>query len=342
MNRLFIKLLLFTSIFFVLNFTLIQLVPTPEEFERNQSKDQELQKTINEVEYLFFGHSRVSRAIDSSLIKRSFPFSSAAECYPFIYYKLRYITKHYPDWKGMVLLPCEFSSVRVKNEQLLTNAAYWKKYFNFYEYGKISGSISKTLGLKIKIELFPYFQNARTYIGRKLGKLSWYEGSKMNSTKQRKNVIEMTLEERKLLRTNNKTKDRSDKILRQFKRKSRFAAKNFFPDGELADDVGLEYLRMILELAKAENFNLVFIKYPITQTFYEAAVWRTKHSLWQQDDIDSLILSYENVEILDFLSIYFDRFDYFRDVHHLNEYGRDSFSIMLNDTLPYYAWQNRL
>jgi hypothetical protein len=264
------------------------------------------------IEYLFMGYSRVNRAINTDLIPGSFKYYGGGETTWNIYYRLKYILKHHEKEIGMVILPAEMNFAGFNPAQMYVNAIYWRKYVDFVEFAQHSDDPDMYLSVGIKIRLFPYFQFP-------LAALMAYDNKrKERVTKKVKMDIPFSSysDEEKEIMVN-------DIVSRHLMKGNK----------EMASDIGVYYLKKIIALSEDYQLPIVFLKYPLTDYYYNKINEMATGQKYTEPYVDSIITSGTYTRMLDYVHVYGNKLDFYYDPQHLNATGRDSFSLMIRDTL---------
>jgi hypothetical protein len=264
------------------------------------------------IDYLFMGYSRVNRAINTDLIPGSFKYFGGGETTWNIYYRLKYILKHNEKKIGLVILPAESNFAGFNPAQMYVNAIYWRKYVDFIEFAQHSDDPDMYLSVGIKTRFFPYFQFP-------LAAFMAYDNKKKERLNKKEKMdipFSSYSDEEKEFMVN-------DIVSRHLMKGNK----------EMASDIGIYYLQKIIELCDEQHLPVVFLKYPLTDNYYHKINEMVRGQKYTEPYIDSIITSGRFTTMLDYVHVYGNKLDFYYDPQHLNETGRDSFSLRIKDTL---------
>lgn len=260
-------------------------------------------KNISNTHTLFLGHSRVQLGINDSLFDHTFNYSSYGENNIYTYYKLQKILSNVNHQIETVIIPQGFGTFSSLNNPSIFDHTYWNQYLNYYELGTKHNELDKYISLLLQSKLFPYSRFIQKRMNQKM---------KIFNTKKA-SLHQLTTE--------------SSKIEYAYK-----AIKLNFTNRNCYDIISYEYLQKMLELCEINDIKVIGIKYPVTKYYYRAYNDYILENKWDTTEFYSLLKKH-NVKLLDFENLYFDRDDLFRDTHHLNEKGRQEFSVIVKQTI---------
>jgi hypothetical protein len=252
------------------------------------------------LDFLFLGHSRGLASIDTANHPELFNFCSGGESNIYTYYKLKSILEEGKVTAKVIVMPCGFGSFNMRSISATTNSFYWIKYVDYLELGKHQNRWSEYLTLSLKARLFPYFQRPALALDKTMGSYTGQGDYKKKladiPTENRFTVALQNLEANSVARS-------------------------------LYDSISLLYLKKTIALCNEKNQPIVFVKYPVTSYYQEAAVEFAKKNDFTPYQIDAVIkASWDKIFVLDYEALYRDQPDMFRDLNHLNKEGAEAFT----------------
>ena len=271
------------------------LVKQERNFENYQGK----------IDFLFLGHSRPGRAIDTSKIDNSYLYCSGGESVVYTYYKLKYLLEKNPDRISTIALPIGLTTAFINHSDKNTNSFYWSKYVDYMELGEATGEYSNYLSLYLKSALFPYFEYPYIRITESFDELR------------------LPMEEATFQQASEKARINMGTQIIEHQLKFR----SFY------DSVAIQYIDKTIALVKQYDKQLIYIKYPVT-TYYAQALDNhdAKMTLIQQS-IEESLMKDSAILYIDFQQRFLNHPEYFKDTHHLNDKGRDLFTDLLVELL---------
>lgn len=267
--------------------------------------DQVIANAPDTFPYLIAGHSRLLRAIDTSLWPEVVKVGTPGESFIETYYKLKYIFEKEKKSPEFVLLPFEIGTFKPND---FRRSFYWKKYLNFFEVATQKGELAEYIKVCLLAHGFPF----RHYYGQQIK--SW-------------------LKPRDIAPNANKTKqsfaDYSEAVRRQM----------IEEDIALLEVIGMMdpsaayYLAKTLELCQQHQSKLIYIKCPLTETYKKELEKLAIQQNYPEQKLIQIIEKDKNARLID-LQIDFDNQDhYFFDQHHLNKDGAKAFTQLLQQWL---------
>jgi hypothetical protein len=254
------------------------------------------------INFAFFGDSHTSDDVNPKFIPGAFNFAPGGENYIKTYYKVKRIL--YDDKVKINNLVLEvdlhtFSTLLTEKPYLFNDLYLYSKFVPYNEIKKIRDDSIITLWTEAN---FPFVGNGEEFSillsGSELTEiyLGW--------TKNEKNFSLV-----------NRTDVAYKKYKEHFEGKSRIS------------DLSFEYFMRILRLARKNNINVIFIKYPVSKEYDEVI---TQHNITKNDYYNRIFNSTESILgqslVLDYYDIFFNSSDYFADSDHLNYVGAEIFS----------------
>ena len=263
------------------------------------------------LDFSFFGDSHTMVAVNPQYIPNSFNFGIGAENYIITYYKLKRILDEGVEINTIVLeLDLHtFSGILTNEENLFSKLWFYSDFVSYNEIKEIRGGF--IIGLWIESN-FPFLGKGDEFrfvidkpevVNISFG---WVENKKNFS--EIENKVELAKKE----------------------------CRSHFGEEERISDISFEYFIKTIELAKKNDINIIFIKYPITK---EDDFVLTEKNITKEDYYKTIFneinKTLENYYVLDYYNLYFDNPEYFGDSDHLNYNGAEVFSKSLYKDLNY-------
>jgi hypothetical protein len=255
------------------------------------------------TQVLFMGHSRTQLGINDSLFGNSINFASYGENNVYTYYKLKKVLSDPNNKINTVIVPNGFGTYSSLKNPAICDHTYWSKYIDYVELGSIHEDRERYISQLIQSKLFPYTRSLQVGINRKF-KFEGREKSTLHDLETKAEKIEYASK----------------------------AIKINFINRNCYDLVAYEYLQKTLALCESKGVKIIAIKYPVTSYYFDAYTDLIEQNEWNNLRFDSLVQD-EEIEILDFEKLYFDRDDLFKDTHHLNKLGKEEFSLVVKKRL---------
>lgn len=289
--------------------------------------DRQFEHSSDTIRYLFMGHSRVNRAINTGYIPGSYKLYGGGETNPYIYYRLKYILEKDDKRIETLIIPGEIGTHLYSPVMLMKDGIYWDQYLDWWEFSFQTDQPFRYLSIGIKMKLAPYAQYWRTIL-----KLN--EKRLMNSVPEPFHGAVFVDPERKL------RLEYREKMITRFSEFSpgyqdsivHFFIDRFAAEGVLAHETNLFYLQKIKALTEKHAIDLVFLKYPLGGPFIDAFRAKMSDPVYTEPMLDS-IMDAGYGEVLDLSDIYRDSLHLYFDGHHMNLQGQRNFSIYLNRVL---------
>ncbi|MFA5070054.1 MAG: D-alanyl-lipoteichoic acid biosynthesis protein DltD [Patescibacteria group bacterium] len=294
-----IFLLILITLLILANYFYTAYVLTDTLLSRNE---EQIEDNFRNTKILFSGGSHVMTGLSPDRIENSFNFSSLGENYAYTYYKLKYILESYDIRLNTLILPIDlqdFSSSRIKliENEWHTNVWYWHKYINY-----------ENLKLIIKETSYLQWQTAKFFpvIGNGPSIIMKLRGSLINT--------DMKLGQQ--IRVNDFSKsDDQDKS-------AKFRAEWHLSNSETFDATMSDYFERILNLGKEYNLNILIVRFPVSEEYYKfSAEYLDIDEYYEK--VYEITDKYDNIRILDYHDLFFDKDYFFNDPDHLNKNGAD-------------------
>lgn len=270
--------------------------------------NEQLEKRAGEIKRLFLGDSHVMKAIDTTLIPGSFVYAFTNENYALNHFRFQRLLEKEVQ-PQLVLIPFDLHSFSQYRRDHIAAWADLRRTKDYLELGKQKGQYFQHLVQFLRASTFDYVGNYRRILYAVYPAVPRYmemEGGKwlpMDSTGIA--MFDTDLE-----------KD------------SELAAKAHFGEGHSYPDPVMENdLDKILALCHQGGIDVVLVKYPVTQAYYEKSLeWLGKVDA---SPINEYYFRGKALPIFDASLEFADRKDLFLDSHHLNENGKAEFSKRL-------------
>lgn len=304
---LFIGGFVLIHVLLVLSFWIIQKI-SPDDLTK-QSLDFEKKEAYK---YVFFGNSRVKKAVDFTQIEDAFDFTYATETSWNYYYRLKWLLENTPNIKiGTIVLPAETGQHIFADRNIYIDSPFWHNKVDYLEWIRLTGNWRKYFPHALKETIAPYCGLINHYTYSRRLELTWCE--------------QRTAEELdKRLKTSYGMLSKGER-LRLRKKNIRFTLKNI---SDLR--LGGVYLSKIIELCQANQISCLFIKYPLTEGYQrELELELEKRNV---SSVDSILTHFE-VKVLDYSSLFHENENYFYDAHHINTFGNQQFTGILKRDL---------
>lgn len=271
----------------------------------------------SEIKYLFAGHSRGLKSIDTTEIPGAYNFCSAGEHISDVYYKLKYILKSTDKKIQYLVIPTDKGSIS-GFWPVTPKRDFWIKYYNYYEFGYEMNDLALYAGYDIKTRLFPY----QRYI---VNVLNWKFGSR---TPPKKPLSELTEEEK------------IEDVENWMKRYIEIGNDEVDLYEKHHIEAAFGYLKRIVELCREHDIQLICLQYPVTQIYSETLNKKSEENNFDLQFIQDYLETQKDIVNLDMHNALMGQPQYFHDFHHLTPEGAKVFSRMLNDSLKQIEmWQ---
>jgi len=289
------------TIILVLNTIYTNQVLTKKTFYRKELMFQDYISNLpqRKFDYIFFGDSHAFHAINPDFIPNSYNYGSGAENYIKTYFKLRKVLSRDKIWVDTIVLeldPHTFSS-RLTDKTNLFNEL---ELYSFQEIMVVRDDSLLSLWIEAKLPIIGK--------GKEFGIL----------------VKEQEFNE---VHQNGWLKNKENFSIANKTQSAEFVIGDIYKSHERISNVSFEYFIKTLELAKKNNINVVFIKYPHTK---EYDIELTKNNL-SKEDYYSIIFqkinqTLDSYTVLDYYDLFPEKDYLFGDPAHLNYIGAEVFS----------------
>ena len=193
-------------------------------------------------EFLVMGHSRGFKAVDTTQFASIDEYCSGGEVIFKTYYKLEQLVERTNDLPKVIIMPfgAAFHSISKPGQE--PHMHYWSSVVDYIEMGNISGNRKQYWREFVTAQVFPYHRYPSILLQR-------LNGEHVSNMISPKNYVELNHTERE--------QSGADLV-----------------DAETAlydmlHPATETYLVKIMDLAKAHNIRLVFVKFPITKPYRE-------------------------------------------------------------------------
>lgn len=254
--------------------------------------------------FLFMGDSHAARSINADSLPYSYNLGFYGENCVRTYYRLRHLVEVLNKKPGYVFLPGG-------NYRYSKVFSHFKRnnffYINYVDYSELTANDhfeEDHFQLYIKHTLVPYIEwldlLKREGEAKKKSKRSWEGLSKNSKEKSARYFVRTTL-------FNN---DRNN----------------------MNDELSLLYLSMTIKLCQQHEIVPIFIRYPVTQYYFNEISDFLGSNEKKYSKSDS-IMQANNCMVWDYRLLFPDRDDYFFDSHHMNEKGMNAFTTLIREKL---------
>lgn len=313
--KLWLRVLLFFGIFLLINLVVgsayVRYTRQPYVYEQSRRT---FEAAREEIGILVLGDSQPLYAVNTSLIPGGYNYATKGESYILTYYKLLDAFRRSDFNPQVVVLPLSlhtFSGYR-RAEVGSQDHAFWAQYMNYWEVGQAQDALPQFLLDRLKAE-FPYRggfdQVMEVWIPQEIWESSGMVAGYLPSTSLF-------------------GEDRPEEV--EERAASRAA---FHLEGVVyLDPLMVDYFNRLLDLLEEGGVQLVFVWYPLTEEYVEAAgeyVSVEGHLA----EMQKLLAGRENVVFLDYHDLFFAHPEYFSNADHLNIAGANALTLQLIEDL---------
>ena len=300
-------LILIVALILILNTFYVKTILQKKIIYKQEKSYQNFIKNNSKIDYAFFGSSNVMDGINPEYIPKSFNFATMGGNNVEIYYKLKRITEKDNIQLNTIFLPLDFHSFTALKEEDGSNLLrdLWL-YSDFMSYNEIKEIRRKPI-LSLWIEsIFPIIGNGKDFSIL----LTNPELAQVNKGWVQNNCSLLDL---------NQTEEANNRY------------KELFKWSEQKNQILLDFFLKTIKLANQKDINIIFIKYPLPNSFYNVLV---QNNITNEEYYDSIFNYIEenigqNYSLLDYQKIYFNNLEYFCDSDHLNQFGAEEFSKLI-------------
>ena len=253
--------------------------------------------------FLFLGTSHTKRAIDTSITQSSCSMAFYGQNNINAYSLLKHLLENYSDSFEYICFPNDFGYYSKRFSGNLDKMFFYKRFFDFHEYGTLSGSKYKSMKESYYHKYLPYI--SLRYM---------LQSQKKRKEKERINFSLLTKQKRALSAHNYINQEHGIKQVL-----------------EIYSPLAITYLKMTLQLIKKYNKKAIFIKYP-----HSAALQIEIEKFGDYFHESDTLIKKAGFEMLDLSQAFLKHNEYFFDSHHLNKTGGIQTSLLIQDKLPGY------
>ena len=318
------KIIIFISILLVvitfLNIAYIKFIQPQKLVERRLVSYKNLIASMEKpaIDFIFFGDSHIEGGINPLYIDdTSFNFAIGGESYTETYYLLKkMIEDNDVKFNNIVLqLDLHTFSEGVRGGKFLFDQIYF--YSKFVDIKKIAELKEESLISVFLRTKFPFLGNGKHFIDSilKLDDLTSMYLGWSNSHKTTYSI------------------DRQEEALKELER--------YFPENSaIIDKDTFEYFLNTLKLARENNINVIFLKYPISKEYYSEIDKNIDIDNYYNEifsEADKILDDYVIVDLHDY---FFDKGEYYYDPEHLIVGGAEILSKKINEELRKLTKEN--
>jgi hypothetical protein len=264
-----------------------------------------------ELNYAIFGDSHPDESLNPFYIADSFNFARGGETYIETYYKLKKIVEKDKVKIKNIVLQVDlhtFSEKTGTKDRLFTDLYFYSQIVNLNEIAKLKGKSLISVFLE---KNFPVLGNGKEFLQNML----------------RANAITpiylgYTPSADIPLKDSYAIAQKAQKVYDD----------HFSTNGLVIDEQNFHYFIEILKIAKENNMNVIFVKYPLSKAYASEV---EKHNLAEKDYYDEIFSAVNKIinkyTVLDYYDIFFDRPEYFYDAEHLTVTASEVFSKKFNE-----------
>lgn len=272
------------------------------ELVQNQQAFEQLKKA---PKYLFLGDSHPTRAINENKIEGSYKLSFYGEGPVLGYYRLKYVLENLQLKPEYVFLQTDISRFSTNYFSHSENKFFYNNYIDYDELLE-EGVINHEWYLKqLAYRIIPYLELKS--IVRK------------NKSIKKKKGLQRFLDLSALNKQNNTNLFIKEKLLSN-------------NPNNLYYDEALNYLVKTIEICQAHQLKIIAIKYPVTDYYLNTIEQFCREEILNNPPQNKILSEY-NIPLWDFEKQFPDSYNYFFDSHHVNEFGREAFTEVLNNRI---------
>ena len=301
-------LLFFAAFSFCVNFVFANYVMSDSLLNKAQ---RQFDKFNPEIDTLILGDSHAQRGINPLLLGNAFNFGTTGETYIQTYYKLKYILDTKKKKIKRVVLPLDLHGFTERRSKNNSNIYYWKKYIDPMELGKAQGQPFKYFILYyIKANFFSYTSELGTLISF--------------TNKQKRSFLKRGF--RPLI-------GEYTEVLKGAEGRALKRIDTHFPENEnYVDEVLLSYFKKTLDLCLANDIEIIFVKYPVTDLYFKLLKERVKPRKIESRLLE-VLKAYPQMPLADYRKVYFAKNQFFYNHDHVNLKGANMLTKNLKQAL---------
>lgn len=279
---------------------------------------QELMAYQGPVDTLVLGDSHPKRGVRASVLDQGFNLAVPGQMYTETYYTLKSILEQGEMDVRYVIVQADISSFA---EGRLDEWPFLHEYAPFVNYIEIGRNRGKLLEYTLRQALGLF----APYVGRRDFMLSYIEHGETPFASWLRNAW---LEQGSLLSNDSIT----SKPRNWWRKQAAQRAELVFRDENPMDPLLIDYFERLIALCEENGIQLMVVNFPISQEFLDAASKFLDVNLFYVR-IETLVAAHPNAHLLDMRSAFRGKWDYFRDVDHLNARGATELSRTIRDEI---------
>lgn len=318
------KIIIFLSILAIaialINTVYIKFIQPQKVVERRLASYKDLIANMEEpvINFVFFGDSHIEGGINPLYIDgTSFNFSIGGQSYTETYYLLKRMIEDGDVKLNNIVLqldPHTFSESVRGGKFLFDQIYFYSKFVDNKKMAELKGESLISVFLRTK---FPFLGNGKHFIDSilKLDDLTTMYLGWSNSHKTTSDI------------------DRQEEALEAFE--------HYFPEGSaMIDKDTFEYFLDTLKLAKENDINVVFLKYPISKEYYSEIDKNIDIENYYNEIFAEADEALDDYAVLDLHDYFFDKGEYYYDPEHLIVGGAEILSKKINEELQKLTKEN--
>ncbi|MBW2973166.1 hypothetical protein KY346_02105 [Candidatus Woesearchaeota archaeon] len=297
----FIKKMILFCILLTISFALLNWIYCATILPKSslEKTNTQFKNSLENIDIIFMGASHTKTAINPLIINKSFNFGANAENYILTYYKFRTILNSYTSNIQTVVLPLDLHVFSPYLTTRFENDWYWRKYIDFKE---LANFTNESIFKKEIKSIFPLLDSGSDLI------------ELLMRRKTSKIVKGHILSLERFSNAQNRTQLAAN------------TAKRHLEYSQIIKQDAFLYFKKIIELANRREVTVILIKYPVTKEYFIASKKYIADTEEFYKKIVNKIYKYNNVYILDYQKLFFDKNDLFKDDNHLNKWGAEILS----------------
>ena len=305
----------------ILNIGYIAIVLKNTTLER---VEMQLNDRKDDIRIMFLGDSHPLTSINPRFINNSFNFASGGENLFLNYFKFKKILEDDEFKIDVVVIQTDLHTFLFRDDvewaTFDSYPNYWRKYVSIIDIYHLRQKFSLNDAIMWEINsLIPFIGQDEQFIDF----LGMSEEDRIKGFDARELIDGMQVRKDKFEWANES---------KRYKKANRTAIDHFIDFGKIStiSDSKIDYFQKILDLAEEQGLQVVLIKYPITEEYYNLSKKYIDNELYY-DRIFSITREYCNVYLLDYQKEYFGQYSLFHDEDHLNIWGSEIFSKQINE-----------
>jgi hypothetical protein len=298
----------------LVNIAYIRFIQPQKIVERRLASYENLVDSLENpvIDYMFFGDSHIEGAINPLYIDGvSFNFSIGGQSYTETYYILKKLIEDGDVKFNNIVLqldPHTFSESVRGGKFLFDQIYFYSKFVDARKMAELKGESFASVFLRTK---FPFLGNGKYFI---------------DSILKLDDLTSMYLGWQNTHKTTYYT-DNKEEIAKE-------SFQHYFSEGSaIIDKVTFDYFLETLRLAKENNINVVFLRYPISEEYYSEIDKNVDLDDYYGRifaEADKILDDYAVIDLHDY---FFGMGEYYWDPEHLTSPGAEVFSKKMNEEL---------